>query len=380
MRPTPKPVVPLRLLFHLPLHSYCRSVSLPHTANESAAEEVPLAIRSVRVAGVAHRAHGANWTMAGQDGGQSIPLDRGSLFVFSDTLIALAPKQAAPSLAIPLRRDQAQFLANCAAISHAADLSGAMSSLRYITDAQGRPREILVPTLTERLAGYRFWPQHGIAVGSRAYLFYLGILHHNQTDPWGFTEQGAGLAVLDAETGDCRRIWLNDDWRLWPALPVECHCGVQLLREADTVYIFSSRRGYPGYQAFLARVDQDRIEDPLAYEFFTGAGWSSEIFDSVPLTECSSEYSITFNAYLGRYLMVYADAMSKTLMLRTAPNPWGPFSKPVIGGGLPHQAHANLVSVCFQHSQFSEDGGRSIILSYSQPQFVQNTFVSITFE
>jgi Domain of unknown function (DUF4185) len=371
----------LRVLSHLSLRGYCRCVSLPHTTNEPAAEEVPLALRSVRIAGVAPRSNGVNWTMAGQDGGQSIPLDCGSLFVFSDTLIALAPRQALSSLAIPLRREQAQFLGNCAAISDATDLPGAMSSLHYFTDAQDRPREILVPTLAERLAGYRFWPQHGITVGTRVYLFYLGILHHNQTDPWGFTEQGTGLAVLDIETSDCRRIWLNDDWRLWPALPAECHCGVQLLREADTVYIFSSRRGYPGYEAFLARVEQSRIEDPSAYEFFSGpAGWSPEIFDSVPLTKCSSEYSVTFNAYLGRYLMLYADAMSKALMLRTAPKPWGPFSKPTIAGGLPHQPHANLVSVCFQHAQFSGDEGRSIVLSYSQPQFVQNTFVSITFE
>jgi len=318
--------------------------------------------------------------MVGQDGGQSIPLDRGSLFVFSDTLIALAPKQAMSSLAIPLRREQAQFLANCAAISHATGWSGAMRSLRYFTDVQGRPREILVPTLAERIAGYRFWPQHGIAIGPRVYLFYLGILHHDQSDPWGFTEQGAGLAVLDTETGDCQRIWLNDDWRLWPSLPAECHCGVQLLREADTVYIFSSRLGYPGYEAFLARVDHKRIEDPAAYEFFTGTGWGREIFDSVPLTECSAEYSVTFNAHLGRYVMLYADAMSKSLMLRTAPKPWGPFSQPVIVGRLPHQAHANLVSVCFQHSQFNEEEGRSIVLSYSLPRFVQNTFVSITFE
>jgi hypothetical protein len=106
--------------------------------------------------------------MAGQNGGQSISLDRSSLFVFSDTLIALAPRQAVSSLAIPLRREQAQFLGNCAAISHATELPGAMSSLRYFTDAQDRPREILAPTLAERLAGYRFWPQHGIAVGSRS--------------------------------------------------------------------------------------------------------------------------------------------------------------------------------------------------------------------
>lgn len=318
--------------------------------------------------------------MVGQDGGLSIPLVRGSLFLFSDTLIALASKQAISSLAIPFRRDQAQFLANCAAISCAADLPAALSSLRYFTDAQDRPREILAPTLAERLAGYRFWPQHGIALGSLVYLFYLGILHHDQVDPWGFTEQGVGLAVLDTETGDCRRILVNDDWRVWPALPSECHCGVQLLREADTVFIFSSRRGYPGYQAFLARVDQSCIEDPSAYEFFSGtSGWSREIFDSAPLTECSSEYSVTFNAYLGLYLMVYADALSKTLMLRTAPKPWGPFSNPVMAGGLPHQPHADLVSMGFQHPQFSTDGGRSIMLSYSQPHFLQNTLVSITF-
>ena len=103
-----------------------------------------------------------------------------------------------------------------------------------------------------------------------------------------------------------------------------------------------------------------------------------ELFAAV--TEESGRLLPVEYAYLGRYLMLYADAMSKTLLLRTAPKPWGPFSKPVIAGGLPHQANENLVSVCFQHSQFSRDEGRSIVLSYSQPQFVQNTFVSITFD
>jgi hypothetical protein len=56
-------------------------------------------------------------------------------------------------------------------------LTAALASLTYYTDAQGMPREIVAPTLVERLAGHRFWPQHGMTLDRHVYLFYLG-LHH----------------------------------------------------------------------------------------------------------------------------------------------------------------------------------------------------------
>jgi len=325
--------------------------------------------------GYAAQIAGAGWRVSGQDGGQSIPLEDGrSLFFFSDTL--LAPVDDGP---LPERGRTGWFLANCAAISAAmsepgASLPEAMAALTYFTDAAGRPREIIVPTIVERMGGFRFWPAHGMVRDGKVILFYIGI-HQHQLGTWTFQEEGVGLAIFDPSTGDCRRIERNGDWRLWPELPALTHCGVQLLREHPLVYVFSSIGG----DAFLARVSESSLEDPGAYEFFAGGGWTPHLLEARPIAQASSDYSVAFNSYLGCYLMAYVDSWSKTLMLRTAAAPHGPYAAPVAAGVVPHAAESGLVSLGFHHPQFDLDGGRTIYISYSQPHFTQNGLLRVTF-
>jgi hypothetical protein len=313
--------------------------------------------------------------MVGQDGGQSIPLDDGrSLFLFSDTLLAPPPS--------PLPSHRGWFLGNCAAIGAATTqtLPLAMAELSYITDASGRPRELLPLTIVERAAGLRLWPEHGLCLDDKVIFFYLAIRQY-ESGTWGFAEVGTGLATLDLSTGHCVRWMDGNEWRPWPSLPPDCHCGVQLMRLDAVVYIFCSRPRGLHSEAFLARVPVAEMTQPRCYEFFRGEGpvWTQNFAEARPLTQCSSEYSVAFNQHLGCYLMTYVEAHTKQLCLRTAPEPWGPYSEALGVGIVLHHSSAQLVSLGFQHPQFDVDAGRTIFISYSQPHFTQNAMIELTF-
>jgi hypothetical protein len=327
--------------------------------------ELPLA--AVRHLGSAPLGAGPGWQLAGQDGGQTIDLGDDTLFVFSDTLLRL---QAGGQL----------LLANCAARASGRRLPEALAGLRYYADARGLPRRILCATAAESARRVRLWPAHGALVGGRVYLFYLGIEFFNPRSAWGFRNLGSGLAVLDPETGEALRLRRGTDWCLWKAHGDDFHFGVQTLRAGEWLYVYSStRHGYHS-QAGIARVPAARVGEPDAYGFLDGSGgWSARAADAVSLGPAGNDFSVSYDAYLGRYLMVFVDAYDKRLLLRHAPEPWGPWSPPQVACALPHQPGSELIFLGLEHPRFAEDGGRTVYITYGQPHFVQNSLVSLTF-
>src|SRR5262249_38463560 len=132
----------------------------PHHTSRAAA--IPL--RSARHLGTFPRVRTDAWVMIGQDGGQSIELGDDTLFVFSDTLIAPLRNSHLgryATRAVPTQPNrQGIFLANSAGVASPTNLRHALAELRYYTDDNGLPREIVRPTKAEREAGIRFWPEH----------------------------------------------------------------------------------------------------------------------------------------------------------------------------------------------------------------------------
>jgi hypothetical protein len=340
------------------------------------------AIRSVRYLGRAPAQAGNGWFLAGQDGGQSIPIQGKTLWLFSDTLLGTrTDSNRNELLSRPLTRRTSRFLGNCAALSEAASFEVAMRDLHYYEDTVGRPREILCATEQERLAGYRFWPEHGVLLGGKVYLFYIGIYQFDPSSTWGFRGVGSGLAVMDPVAGRSERLSNQNGWCLWPILGDDLHFGVQLLREEGFVYVFSSRRMGMFSYALLARVLASDITNPAAYEYLSSQepAWSDDPSDSCELTLCSPEFSVSFNPYLEKYLMVYVDGYAKQLVFRTASALWGLYSEPNNVGRLPHAGNSALLSLGFEHSQFAINGGQTIFISYCQPCFTQNGLVALTF-
>jgi hypothetical protein len=341
------------------------------------------ALRSLAYLGAAPRAQGDAWVLLGQDGGQSIDLGEQLLFVFADTLLAERRADASGEFraAAPLTRETGRFLGNCAALAPRAGLPEALAELRYFTGAGGWPREVLEPTPVERFAQVRLWPQHGVFAGECVYLFYLAIQHLG-AGTWDFTEVGSGVARLDPRTGAAERVRRDGEWRLWAATG-GLHAGVALLRTEDWLYVYSSRRAGTECRALVARVPAatpEALADPGAHEHLVGPQprWSrvAEDFDVGP---CGSEFSVSWNAHLRRYLMAYVNGYDKTLLLRTAAEPWGPWSAPIAAGVVPHDEASRIVSLGFEHPACARDGGRTVHVSYCQPRFAQNGLVAVTF-
>jgi hypothetical protein len=346
------------------------------------------AIRSTRHLGPCPRIRTDKWMIVGQDGGQSIDLGDRTLLVFSDTL--LLSTHGVPEARRELPRGAAQvmdeadgavFRANCAALVEGGDLRAGLAAPTYFCDEHGFPAEILVATEREREAGLRFWPAHGIRDGDGVHLFYLGIEGLRPSDPWGFRSVGVGLARIDSATGASRRVRIGDDWRLWPAGVEDLHLGVQTLEHDGLVYVFGSTRDGLDTSAIVARVPVGSIGDRDAYAFFDPAGerWRPGLVRAGSLGPCSSDYSVSFNPHLGRYLMTYVDAFTKQLAIRVAERPEGPYSEPEIAGRLPHAPTSDLIYLALEHPRFARDGGRRVVVSYCEPRFEMSSLLELRF-
>lgn len=87
--------------------------------------------------------------------------------------------------------------------------------------------------------------------------------------------------------------------------------------------------------------------------------------DAVSVFTGSSIASVSWNAYLQQYVAVYSQPFSQNVVLRTAPNPEGPWSGEVTAfvaltpaNGNTYDAHA--------HSEYDANGGQTIYMSYSR--------------
>lgn len=347
-----------------------------------------ISIRKARWIGPARRARGPGWVMVGQDGAQSIRCGESVLFFFSDTLLVLSGRdrleqsQPAPPPVRAPEGMQTVFLANCAGLSEHADIGQALSTIRYFPQNDGLPREILSPDKREQFRKLRFWPEHGVCIGGRVYFYYLGIQTTNPDSIWGFRVLGTGLAVLDPRNGLCERATYRGDWIFWRNETDDLHYGVQVLAVEDWIYVFGSCRRGLETQAVLARVRPADLLDGNAYQYLSSAepAWTSDPAGAALLGPASSEYSVGYNEYLGKYTLFYLDGYNKTLHLRLADCVWGPYTEPMPVFRIPAKDSSELVYLGFEHETFRRDGGRSVSISCCEPYFSLPSLLTLTFE
>lgn len=116
----------------------------------------------------------------------------------------------------------------------------------------------------------------------------------------------------------------------------------------------------------LARVDPATVEDRTTWTFYMGNGqWSSSDSHAVPVFDGLDILSVSWNSYLQQYVAVYSAIFSNDVMIRTSPNPEGPWSDesllftalaPVQGNVYDAQAH----------SEYDANGGQTMYVTYSR--------------
>ena len=108
------------------------------------------------------------------------------------------------------------------------------------------------------------------------------------------------------------------------------------------------------------------VQDPSAWTFYAGnEHWSSQIEDAVSLLIGSSIVSVSWNSFLEQYVAVYSPPFSQNVVMRTAPNPEGPWSREVVAFVAMQPVQGNVYDA-HAHSEYDLDGGETIFVTYSR--------------
>lgn len=277
----------------------------------SGGTEVPLQIQQVEfgpsILSEGQRRAGVRF----QDGAQAIAVPGGALWLFGDTFIG------------PPSSTQSTGMVGTTIAFLAAAKTNLPPALEYFVDQTGVAGNPLALFPEESAATNRMWPLGGIAVGSRIYLFYSMIEKTAGPGPWNFRSTGGGLARAEKPLQRFTRLRPGGVWK-FPLEPI------QVLREGRFLYLYEISSEPKGL--VVARVPAAQIENPAAYEFYTGKNWSPQRADAaVILREAYGQVSVMWLPGRRRYLMATSSDFFHPLeiQLREARDPEGPWSAPV---------------------------------------------------
>ncbi|MDF3554514.1 DUF4185 domain-containing protein [Bacillus cereus] len=100
-------------------------------------------------------------------------------------------------------------------------------------------------------------------------------------------------------------------------------------KEEQGLMIWGSGR-YRASDVYLAYMPLNQIENKGSILYYTGAGnWSNDESKAVPLFCAGNigEFSVRWNYYLGKWIMLYNSDNPRGIVLRTAELPWGPWTE-----------------------------------------------------
>ncbi|HXW62244.1 MAG TPA: DUF4185 domain-containing protein [Candidatus Acidoferrales bacterium] len=116
----------------------------------------------------------------------------------------------------------------------------------------------------------------------------------------------------------------------------------------------------------LGKVDPSNAQDRSAWSFYAGSGnWSAQISDAVSVFNDANILSVSWNAYLQRYLAVYSPPFSQNVVMRTSVNPEGPWSSEIVAFVAMQPASGNVYDA-LAHVEYDFDDGQTIYVSYSR--------------
>ncbi len=265
--------------------------------------------------------HDSGWV--GADGDFSVPLDGGRvLWLFSDTFVGEVEDG---------RRINCRMVNNSVAIQR----QDANQPVEFFhgKNQDGSPRSFVVP---ERGSGY-FWLFDGVLTPKGLYLFLMRVETVGE-GAFGFRGTGTTLGHVKnpSEPPDKWQITQTDldCCRYTPEGSI--FYGSCVLKADGYCYIYGldsmARDGRKRRGAMvLARVPENEVGEPDKWRFLSGGKWLPA--PAVPDALCeglASEYSVSWLPAIKRYVAVYTEGgIFGRIVVRTAPNPGGPWGEPV---------------------------------------------------
>ena len=251
-----------------------------------------------------------NYQVLGTDLGSMFDLNGTIYIAFGDTFGCCRPAEGGGG--------GGQWRYNVVGYSTDHDLEDGMTLDGMITDEDGHARAVL----RKKFEDFTIIPTAGIAVRDRMFLHYMAVREWGAPGHWTLNRSGWGYSDDQGET------WMQPLDSVWEG---DTNFGMAaLLEHEDYVYVFGTHGGrYSGVQLARVPAEPDTVLDMTAYTYWNGEGWSDNMADAVEIVPAPvGEVSVAWNAFLGRWLMIYLDEPRRGIVIREAPELTGTWSEP----------------------------------------------------
>ncbi|MBE0648356.1 MAG: hypothetical protein IH596_11285 [Bacteroidales bacterium] len=228
-----------------------------------------------------------------------------------------------------------------------------------------------------------FWPENGLVENDTLKIFMSEFITNNGPPGWNFEFHNTYLVFLSFP--DLSLLGME-------VLPYHAQNSVmygnQVMADGGFNYIYGRRDGPNNTaNAHVARVPQGSIQAP--WEFYTGAGWSSDPATSAWITfqAVSQQYAVFRHEQ--KYVMLTQDIWLGTkIFTLTANTPVGPWGNKTEIYNTPLPFPTQLTYNAWAHPQFDEEN--QLLVSYnsngdfwsifSNVELYRPTFIRVPFE
>lgn len=315
-----------------------------------------------------------NEIITGRDGGQSGLLFGKSVWAYGDTVL-VTPDTTGTNW-------------HHNSFSSTSDFNGAdgIDGFTEPVDAVGAPMYLVPPTddeetfnvahrgddCAEKPCNARFgaWPGQPVfdETNNRAIIPY-GLIY---AEPGDFNFHGVGYGFA---------LW--NDFNAAPERPIvaegtphptllfgedEPNYGIAPILRDEQLYAFSCMGDGFVKPCTLGRVPVDRLQERSAWTYWDGDAFTSNRDDAENLFDGADIMTAHFNAHIGRWMVVYSEPGTNNAIVRTAPEIWGPYSDTVKLFTGDRKTKDGWTYDMAMHSEFSEEDGRILYVSFSRPK------------
>jgi hypothetical protein len=298
-------------------------------------------------------------SVAAGSGAFSLTFDQGTYWIFNGTV--LKEPNAQGDLILP----------NSGVTTFTAPACS--GELQFVTDSLGQLLQIIPFTEEEREfnssnpegARIDIWPIGGFVFNNAGYVYFQKALVRGFLD---ITPLGTGIARIEFG-GAAERLTPNVHPQyptlLWLSPQANWGRGV-FLDQDEFVYLYGCfQQSTLGISCGVARVSPGSAADLSAYEYYDALNgrWVSEPQNASVIFSGARAVSAGYNAFLGKYMLVYARNLTNDIEISLADHPRGPFteSRKLFTGDSPAQFWVRDVHL---HPAYFQENGRTLFLSY----------------
>lgn len=226
------------------------------------------------------------------------------------------------------RRVNARLVNNSIGVQTGREPRTALVAFFYQTLPDGLPAAFVQP---EDGLGW-IWPFHAVRTPEGLYLFLVQLERAGHPPFFDFRLVSNWLAHVGNPDEPPGR-WVISQRKI-PWGNESRHFGSSLLLKGGYCYIYGTLnervRRLPGKHMILARAPAESIGDFNAWRFFSNGEWITEVDRASRVCEkVASEFSVSFQPGLNRYVLVYSEeGLSPNILARLSPTPYGPWSRP----------------------------------------------------